>query len=247
MRKIPENMGDRLIVALDMPFMPRAFITAAHMLSIIKTFKIGPATYFSEDCNTLIKTLQVSGADIFMDAKLYDTPGTVTEAVKQIGGRGCTFVTVHARWDVMEAAMEGARAYPHLKVLGITQLTSDNLSPVNKVAIRAEMAMKAGLHGFVCSAWDEPVQSRMTENTMFDDMLIVTPGIRPPGSKSGQHHAKRVATPGQAIMRGADYIVVGEPITKDSMASAVAVGMIDAMERAARSMKGKREGGISIT
>ena len=142
---------------------------------------------------------------------------TVASGVKSIAKLGATFLTVHAYPQTMKAAAE-ARAGSNLKILGVTVLTSYNeadaqaagyrLSVSDMVEMRARQAQECGIDGIVSSA-EEAARLR---RIVCADMALVTPGIRPAGADAGDQ--KRVMTPARAISEGADYLVVGRPVTE---------------------------------
>jgi orotidine-5'-phosphate decarboxylase len=153
---------------------------------------------------------------VFLDLKLHDIPSTVERATAQAARLGATFLTVHAYPQTMRAAVAGAKG-SGLKLLGVTVLTSyddgDLLEAGYRFGVaetarrRAEQAQALGVDGLVASA-EEAAGIR---KAVGGDMVLVTPGIRPTGAATGDQ--KRVATPADAIQAGADYLVVGRPIT----------------------------------
>ena len=178
--------------------------------------------------STLVARLAASGKQVFLDLKLHDIPNTVERAVAQIARLGATFLTIHAYPQTMRAAVAG-RGGSNLKLLGVSVLTSCDDADLNDagyaygvgalVARRGAQARAAGVDGLVASA----AEAAMLRARLGDDLLLVTPGIRPAGADAGDQ--KRVATPGQAIGDGADYLVVGRPVTqaRDPRAAAQAI------------------------
>ncbi|MEC9368393.1 MAG: orotidine-5'-phosphate decarboxylase, partial [Pseudomonadota bacterium] len=154
---------------------------------------------------------------VFVDAKLLDIPNTVERATANISGLGATFLTVHGTDSkTLEAAVRGRKG-SDMKLLAITVLTSleaadlveqgISITPSDLVLRRARLAREAGFDGVVASGREA---SRLRA-TLGPDFLIVTPGIRPAGAAAGDQ--ARVTTPLAAIGAGADYLVVGRPIT----------------------------------
>jgi orotidine-5'-phosphate decarboxylase len=160
--------------------------------------------------------------------KLHDIANTVAHGVESIARLGATFLTIHAYPQTMKAAVD-ARAGSRLKLLAVTVLTSYNDVDLDEagyargvdalVADRAKRAHDLDLDGIVCSA----AEASALRLLVGDDMVLVTPGIRPAGSDHGDQ--KRVVTPANAIAAGADYLVIGRPITAatDPRAAAAAI------------------------
>ena len=156
----------------------------------------------------LIGELRELGRPIFVDAKLHDIPNTVAAAARQLGSAGARWVTVHTSGGraMMEAAVEGlaggAGDQPS-GILGVTVLTS--LS--DQVGRLARLAASAGVEGVVCSTREIRVCAEAAP-----DLIRVVPGIRPSGVAHDDQ--ARVATPQTAISEGADFLVIGRPITR---------------------------------
>jgi orotidine-5'-phosphate decarboxylase len=176
----------------------------------------------------LVARLAASGKQVFVDLKLHDIPNTVERAVAQIARLGATFLTIHAYPQTMRAAAAG-REGSNLKLLGVSVLTSCDDADLKEagyaygvsalVAKRGAQARSAGVDGLIASA----VETAMLRARLEDDFLLVIPGIRPAGADVGDQ--KRVATPAHAIRDGADYLVVGRPVTQapDPRAAAEAI------------------------
>jgi orotidine-5'-phosphate decarboxylase len=154
---------------------------------------------------------------VFLDLKLHDIGNTVQQGVESIAKLGATFLTVHAYPQTMEAALQG-RGHAGMKILAVTVLTSYNdedlsaagyrLGVSELVAARAHQAKAIGIDGLVCS----PEEAASLRTIVGAGMSLVTPGIRPAGSATGDQ--KRIMTPGRAIAAGADYLVVGRPVVE---------------------------------
>ncbi len=159
---------------------------------------------------------------------MHDISNTVARGVESVAGLGATFLTVHAYPQTLKAAVEG-RAGSKLKILAVTVLTSYDdgdlhaagyrLSVSDLVEARAQQAQVLGVDGIVCSA----EEAAAVRKVVGHQMNLVTPGIRPAGAEVGDQ--KRVMTPARAIAAGADYLVVGRPITgaADPRAAAEAI------------------------
>ncbi|HEX5212311.1 MAG TPA: orotidine-5'-phosphate decarboxylase, partial [Pseudolabrys sp.] len=155
--------------------------------------------------------LIAAGKQVFLDLKLHDIGNTVQKGVESVAQLGATFLTVHAYPQTMKAAVEGKRGST-LRILAVTVLTSyDNtdlaaagygMSVGELAAARAAQARDTGVDGLVCSA-EEATNLR---GIVGRGMVLVTPGIRPAGSATGDQ--KRIMTPARAIEAGADYLVV---------------------------------------
>jgi orotidine-5'-phosphate decarboxylase len=219
---------ERLIVALDAPEVAEAERWVAALGDSVVFYKVGMELIYGGGGLALAERLIGEGKRIFIDLKLHDIPNTVERATAQIARLGAFFLTVHAFPQTMRAAVDGA-AGSGLKLLGVTVLTSYNdadlaeagysFSARQLVARRAAQAEALGVDGVVASA----AEASMLRGARGDAFLLVMPGIRPPGAAADDQ--KRVATPGQAIADGADYLVVGRPITAapDPRAAAQAI------------------------
>ncbi|MGP8231366.1 MAG: orotidine-5'-phosphate decarboxylase [Methylovirgula sp.] len=224
--------SDRLIVALDFPEVAQARALVATLGDSVSFYKIGLELAYggtsADNGFALADELAAKGKKIFLDLKLHDIPNTVQRATAQIARRGVNFLTVHAFPQTMAAAKAGA-AGSNLKLLAVTVLTSyddDDLEaagyrfPVRDlVPHRAQQAKALGIDGLVAAA-SEAAELR---RALGPEIILVTPGIRPVGGAAGDQ--KRVATPAAAIAAGADYLVVGRPITEaaDPRAAAEAI------------------------
>ena len=205
---------DRLIVALDLPDIAQAEAMVTRLGDSVSFYKIGYQLAFAGGL-ALVPVLVAAGKKVFIDLKLHDIGNTVARGVESIAKLGATFLTVHAYPQTMEAAVEG-RAGSRLKILAVTVLTSYDeadlvtagyrLGVSDLVQTRAKQAEALGVDGLVCSAEEVgTLRGILTEET-----CLVTPGIRPSGSASGDQ--KRIMTAARAIAAGSDYLVVGRPV-----------------------------------
>jgi orotidine-5'-phosphate decarboxylase len=207
---------DRLIVALDAPDPIEAERLIAELGDSVRFYKIGMELAYGGGLG-LAPKLAAAGKKVFVDLKLHDIPNTVERATAQIARLGAYFLTVHAYPQTMRAAAAGAEG-SSLKLLAVTVLTSCDDADLAEagyasgvralVARRAAQAQAAGVDGLVASA----AETAMLRAAVGDSLLLVTPGIRPAGASLGDQ--KRVATPAEAIAAGADYLVVGRPVTQ---------------------------------
>ena len=223
----PRNARDRLIVALDVPGVAEAEALTERLGDSVSFYKIGMQLVFAGGL-PLVDSLVKAGKRIFLDMKLLDIDNTVQKGVENIARLGVTLTTIHAYPQAMEAAVRG-RAQSGLGLLGVTVLTSMDDSDLKQagyargaealVQARASAAVAIGMDGLVCSAKEaESVRAIVGRN-----MIIVTPGIRPAGSDTGDQ--KRIVTPADAIRAGSDYLVVGRPVNQatDPVAAAEAI------------------------
>jgi orotidine-5'-phosphate decarboxylase len=230
---------ERLIVALDVASAAQAQALIERLGTSVSFYKIGYQLGFTGGI-ALAQSLAEAGNQIFLDMKLHDIGNTVARGVESIARLGASFLTVHAYPQTMHAAVE-ARAGSKLRILAVTVLTSYDdadlaaagydFSVAELVAERAAQARDIGVDGLVCAA-EEAAKLR---SLIRPSMVLVTPGIRPPGSAAGDQ--KRVMTPAAAIRAGADYLVVGRPIVNaedpKAVAEAIVADIATAQEQAA--------------
>jgi len=214
-----ETAKNRLIVALDYESLPAALRTARRLAGLVGMFKIGKQLFTAEGPRA-VKQVARLGAGIFLDLKYHDIPNTVAGAVaaaaKLPGVRLVNLHTLGGR-EMMRAASSARGSKLHPKLLGVTLLTSlDEYElarvgilgpPLKRVVALAKLARNCGLNGVVAS----PREASAIRRELGAKFLIVVPGVRPAGAAHGDQ--SRVATAKHAITAGADYIVVGRPIT----------------------------------
>jgi orotidine-5'-phosphate decarboxylase len=230
-------MRDKLIVALDLPSGNAATRMAERLQGHAGMFKVG-SELFTAEGPVPVRYLVTTGQRVFLDLKFHDIPNTVRAAARQAAELGVSMVNVHASGGrkMLEAALEGARCVGTVagngtrpKVLAVTILTSlesqdlEELGisgpPLEAVIRLARLAQSAGLDGVVAS----PRETSAIRSACGSRFLIVTPGIRPASAAADDQ--ARIATPASAIAAGADYLVVGRPITgaPDPVAAADAI------------------------
>jgi orotidine-5'-phosphate decarboxylase len=234
----PIRLADRLIVALDVPTVDAARALVGRLGEAVRFYKIGMWLFFDPACHVLIDELVHAGKQVFLDYKMYDIPETVRRGVTAVARRGARIVTVHGDPEIVAAAAEGA-AGTDLLVFAITVLTSQDDAALRAmgyertvpelIALRARTAAAAGAHGLIASASDDPAALRRQAGA---PLLVATPGIRLPGAVADDQ--KRIATPESAIAAGADYLVVGRPITRAADPAAAAAAVLASMERGYR-------------
>jgi len=221
---VPERVdaSDRLIVALDVSDVSMARRLVNDLAGVAHFFKVGLTLQLAPGVEGLISDLTSDGRRVFLDYKYYDIPETVKTAVARASDLGVSFLTVHGSSNIIRMAVEGRGSSP-LKLFTVTVLTSmdnDDLAElgyshtsVNQLVLfRARKALEAGCDGVISSGQEvgqikEMCASHPSEKTL----LVVTPGIRPDGYPEDDQ--KRKVTPSQAIHSGADYLVIGRPIT----------------------------------
>lgn len=226
----------RIIVALDTPSPEDARRLIDRIGPSVQTYKIGLELIYGGGL-ALARELIAEGKRIFIDAKLLDIGHTVERATAQIARLGAHFLTVHATDSkTLQAAVRG-RGQSGLKLLGVTVMTNLDFRdlaeqgvthpPREMVLHRAQLAAEAGFDGVIASAQE----AAAIRSELGTDFLIVTPGIRPAGAERGDQ--ARVATPTSAIGDGADYLVIGRPITQapdpGAAATAIAAEIADAL------------------
>jgi orotidine-5'-phosphate decarboxylase len=218
---------ERLIVALDFPEVGPAEALVRRLGTAVSFYKVGLELVIAGGLD-LARRLNGVGKQVFLDLKLLDIENTVERATRAAAATGATFLTVHATdRKTLRAAVAG-KAGTSLRILGVTVLTNLDAgdlaeqgiaeTPSDLAARRAALALAAGCDGIVASG----LEAAAVRRAVGPRMAIVTPGIRAPGGRAGDQ--TRVATPQSAIAAGADYLVVGRPISEaaDPVAAAAA-------------------------
>ena len=218
---------DRLIVALDVPDLASAEAMVSRLGDSVTFYKVGMELTYSGGLS-FVRRLADAGKKVFLDLKLHDIPNTVEKATAQVADLGATFLTVHAFPQTMKAAVKG-RGAGSLKILAVTVMTSYDdadlveagyaLGVRDLVERRARQSHAIGVDGLILS----PEEVSAMRALLGPDITLITPGIRPSGSAAGDQ--KRIMTPANAIEAGADYLVIGRPVTQadDPKASAEAI------------------------
>jgi orotidine-5'-phosphate decarboxylase len=221
---------DRLIVALDVPNLLQGMEIAKALGDSVSFYKIGLGMLTGGGLALANELKQEHGKRIFLDMKLYDIGATVEAAVRGLVQYDLDFLTVHGDPQVVAAAAMG-KGGANTKILAVTILTSLDRKDLDANLIkagdlteltieRAARALHAGADGVIASPQEA---ARIRALPQAVGKLIVTPGVRPTGAELGDQ--KRVATPAQALLDGADHIVIGRPIwaADDPRAAALAV------------------------
>lgn len=225
-------MAGQLIVGLDVSSRARAEEIVSLLGDAVDHYKIGYQCFYGADGFALGKALIAAGKKVFFDLKLLDIDNTVEKGVAAIAETGAAMLTVHAYPQCMRSATKGA-AGSGLCVLGVSVLTSMDDNDLKEagfardtaglVALRAQQAREAGIGGLVASAQE----AEMVRTIVGAGMAIVTPGIRPSGSATGDQ--KRVMTPAQALAAGASHLVVARPIIEAPDPAAAARAILNEM------------------
>lgn len=222
--KKPMSNGDRIIVPLDVPTVAAA-VAWVDRLPEVRFWKVGLELFVSSGA-TIITTLKQRQKRVFLDLKLHDIPNTVAGAAAAAARHGVDLITVHASnggaglQQAQSAATAAALAAGLVppQIIAVTLLTSIdrvtlrddlrvNLDPEQYAIHMAQLAQRSGLAGAVCS----PQEVGAIRSACGPDFRLVCPGVRPSWSAAGDQ--KRVMTPRDAIAAGADYLVIGRPIT----------------------------------
>ena len=233
MTRLALDARERLIVALDLPTVKAAESMVSRLGESVLFYKIGYQLAFAGGL-PFAAGLISAGKQLFLDLKLHDIGNTVEKGVESVAQLGATFLTVHAYPQTMKAAVAGKRGSA-LRILAVTVLTSYDdadlaaagydMSVPELAAARAQQARDTGVDGLVCSA-EEAANLRAIAGP---GMVLVTPGIRPAGSASGDQ--KRIMTPARAIEAGADYLVVGRPVVEAPDPKKAAEAIVAEIER----------------
>jgi len=215
--------ADRIIIALDVQTKEEG-IALVSRLKDARTFKVG-LELFTAEGPALFRKLKALRKAIFLDLKLHDIPNTVAGAVRSALKHGVQMMTVHASGgrEMMAAAADAVRAAAGAGkgakpiLLGVTVLTSLKGADLEEVGMGPDVASQvlrlaglakaAGLDGVVCS----PREIEVLRREYGRELVIVTPGIRP--AWAAAQDQKRIMTPAEAVASGADYLVIGRPIT----------------------------------
>jgi len=220
-------MRDHLMVALDVPGKHEALAMRDLLMDEVGWFKVGLRLFVAEGPGLVCTLLETHR--VFLDLKFHDIPNTVAEAVSSAGVLGVQMLNVHAAGgaEMLSAAAEAARAFPGMRLIAVTVLTSQSADAAQEQVCRyAVAAHQAGLHGVVCSAHE----AAAVKQACGPDFITVTPGIRWGGQ--ALQDQRRVADPAMAMRAGADYIVVGRPVLRAADPRAAAREAIAMMREA---------------
>lgn len=216
-------MRNPILVALDVPTKAAALELARELAPVVGGFKIGSELFTSAGPET-VQTIRATGAAVFLDLKFHDIPNTVAKAVAAATRLEVQMLTIHASGglEMMRAAESSAQQTARQMerdaplVLGVTVLTSMDGGALSELGWKpdvgkqverlAELAVRAGLRGLVCS----PLEIARLRQVLPEDIELVTPGIRTGVEKDDDQ--KRTLTPREAMDAGASWLVIGRPI-----------------------------------
>lgn len=227
---------DRLIVALDVKDIDAAKAVVEKLDGVADFFKVGLTLQLAAGVEDFIRSLIQQGKRVFLDYKYYDISETLKKTVARASELGVSFLTIHGPSVLIRAAVEG-RGNSNLKLFTVTVLTSldagdiaemgyTNHTPEQLVLFRAKKALDAGCDGVIASG----LEARQIKALSANKLLVITPGIRPDGYPEDDQ--KRKTTPHDAVSAGADYLVVGRPITGAADMRAAAREILDQMQAA---------------
>ena len=230
-----DALKDRLIIALDVSRASEAQKIVSEIGDAASTYKVGKQLFTAEGPQ-VVRDLVASGRKVFLDLKFHDIPNTVAGAVRSAADLRISFLTVHASGGskMLRAAAEAAaQSSSKPLILAVTVLTSLSDADLQELGLPvgvadqvlrlAGMSRNAGIGGIVAS----PHEARSLRRNLGEGFAIVTPGVRPTGSQSGDQ--ARVSTPADALRSGATHIVVGRPITGDPKPAAAARRILEEM------------------
>jgi len=229
-----------IFCAIDRPDLEGALALCRALQDVVGGFKLG-LEFTSANGPAGVRAVVALGLPVFLDVKFHDIPNTVAGAVRAVGGLGVAMLNVHVAGGpaMLRAAVEANACAPRPAVLGVTVLTSVDDADLattgvphgarDQVLRLAALAQTCGLDGVICS----PQEIAALRSRCGADFKLVVPGIRPAGSGLGDQ--KRTLGPAAAIAAGADWLVIGRPITRapDSHAAAAAIAAAIAAARAA--------------
>jgi orotidine-5'-phosphate decarboxylase len=227
-----------IIVALDVSTSDEAVRLTGQLKDHVGLFKVG-LQLFTALGPSVVRQVQQAGGEVFLDLKLHDIPNTVAKAAVEAGRLGVRMLTLHTLGSakMMRHTAETVRdssvreSWVAPKLLGVTILTSMDQQELTSLGIQdplpdqvrrlATLASHSGLDGVVAS----PEELHLLANPAFSHLLRVIPGIRPVGTSKDDQN--RTTTPSEAIQLGADYLVIGRPITQAPEPALAAVSILE--------------------
>jgi len=231
-----ESAREKLIVALDFSTIEDARKLVSELGDEVTFYKVGLGLQLAGG-DKFAKELKDRNKRVFLDYKYYDIEETIRNAVARAAEMGIDFLTVHGVSGILRSAVQG-RGTANLKLLCVTVLTSMDAEDIQEMGFpptmtveelvvhRAIKAMEIGVDGVIASA----LEASKIKSLSSGKLMVVSPGIRPQGSLLDDQ--KRTATPYDAIRAGADYLVIGRPITEATDRVAAAKRIIDEMAQA---------------
>ena len=214
-----------IAVALDAPDLETAKTWAKEVSPYVSTLKIGLETYLRDGKKSIEQIKEISSCDLFLDLKLHDIPATVAGACRSVADLKPKYLTVHASGG-SEMINEAAKTLPNTLIVAVTILTSIDEKNLQEIGFNksskesavnlAKLAVAAGARAIVCS----PQEVAEIRKNVDSSIVLITPGIRPQGSSSNDQ--QRIATPQDALLNGANLLVIGRPITGSDNVGAAA-------------------------
>ncbi len=214
---------DRLIYALDGMALQEAIGAVRQLREVVKIYKVGPSLIYQGGLEVANQIVNAGGGEevkVFLDMKTWDIPETVLHAIDTInafGAESVVFATIHTYSLNLQKLVE-AKKDRKFKIFAVTLLTSQDqtdladlqiqMSVEDYVLYMAKRAREFRCDGIICSG----LEAKKIKEEIGRDFLTIVPGVRPAGFQLGTDDQKRVVTPREAILNGADYIVVGRPI-----------------------------------
>jgi orotidine-5'-phosphate decarboxylase len=221
---------DQIIVALDFPTDHEALRLVDQLGETVRFYKIG-LQLFTRYGPPVVERVKASGAKVFLDLKFHDIPNTVKHSVRSACELGVEMMTIHlcGGAPMIRAAADGLAGSP-ARILGVTVLTSMSRESLREVAVEgavedqvlrlARLGVENGLRGVVAS----PREVALLRQAFGERLTIVTPGVRPDWADANDQ--QRTLTPKAARAAGADYLVIGRPITAQADPRAAAEKII---------------------
>ncbi len=210
------NARERLIIALDLPTASEALELVRELAAEVSFFKVGLQLYTAAGPE-IVRAVSATGAQVFLDLKLHDIPNTVASAVAAASTLGVRMLTLHLSGGaaMLQAALSASNE--SLLLLGVTVLTSSDDATLRETGVDSTVADQtlrlaglgaaAGMRGFIAS----PHEVAPLRRLLGRDSTIITPGVRPSWAEANDQ--KRFTTPAESLSNGADYLVIGRPVT----------------------------------
>ena len=205
-----------IAVALDAPDLQTAKSWAKDVSPYVSTLKIGLENYLRDGKSSIEEIRKISDCEIFLDLKLHDIPTTVAGACRSVADLKPKYLTVHASGGE-EMINEAVKTLPSTLIVAVTILTSIDQVNLQKIGFKnapkesavnlAKLAVAAGARAIVCS----PQEVSEIRKNVDPSIVLITPGVRPKGSNANDQ--QRIATPEEALLNGANLLVIGRPIT----------------------------------
>jgi orotidine-5'-phosphate decarboxylase len=235
------NLTNPIICAVDASDADEASTIASDVRPHVGAVKLG-LEFFTANGAAGVAYITRLGVPVFLDLKFHDIPNTVAKAIAATAGMNMFMMTVHTSGGqaMLKAAIEASDRVAQMTgkdrplIIGVTLLTSLDQDDIAILGFRenlqdqvlrlADLAQSAGLDGVVCS----PFEIAPIRKACGSDLKLIVPGIRPEGSDAGDQ--KRILTPKEALKRGADYLVIGRPITEAPDRAAAAKAIADSLK-----------------